>query len=500
VMDFDDLLVLWFRLLKEQSVLREQYQRKFQFILVDEYQDTNQLQSDLIDLLAERHRNVMVVGDDSQSIYSWRGANFQNILQFPKRYPEAEIYKIEVNYRSTPEILAVANAAIASNQEQFVKRLTPARKSGPKPVVVTCGDGSEQAAFIAQRILQLREEGMDINRMAVLYRSHFHALELQLELTRRNIPFSITSGIRFFEQAHIKDVTAYLKLVANPNDELSFKRLVRLLPGIGGKGADKLWQCFAAQLPALRLGSKPQVRATTPDPMIQGTDIADEIPHESDSSDLRQPLATALAACSSVVSAKSEVAWAEFTVTLSQLEAESLRRQPARMIRLVLEAGYEEYVKENFANSRNRLEDLEQLANFALQFPNMTEFLTRLSLLTNLEADDERPVSNDTEQIRLSTVHQAKGLEFDVVFILMLCDGLFPSARSLNSAEGEEEERRLFYVALTRARQELYLSYPLIRLTQGPSGDIMQQRSRFLGEIPPALYEEWNLRPFNPYG
>ena len=133
------------------------------------------------------------------------------------------------------------------------------------------------------------------------------------------------------------------------------------------------------------------------------------------------------------------------------------------------------------------------------EFPNTTEFLTQLSLLTNLEADDERPVSNDTEQIRLSTVHQAKGLEFDVVFILMLCDGLFPSARSLNSAEGEEEERRLFYVALTRARQELYLSYPLIRLTQGPSGDIMQQRSRFLGEIPPELYEEWNLRPFNPY-
>jgi DNA helicase II / ATP-dependent DNA helicase PcrA len=275
---------------------------------------------------------------------------------------------------------------------------------------------------------------------------------------------------------------------------------VRLLPGVGGKGADKLWQCFAAQLPVLGIDSIPQVSAPTPDPMIQGTDLEDKAHPESDSSDLPQPLAAALAACSSMVSAKSEVAWAEFTVALSQLEAQSLRRQPARMIRLVLEAGYEEFVKENFANYRNRLEDLEQLANFALQFPNTTEFLTQLSLLTNLEADEERPASKDAEQIRLSTVHQAKGLEFDVVFILMLCDGLFPSARSLNSAEGEEEERRLFYVALTRARQELYLSYPLIRLTQGPGGDTMQQRSRFLGEIPPELYEEWNLRPFNPYG
>jgi DNA helicase-2/ATP-dependent DNA helicase PcrA len=356
------------------------------------------------------------------------------VIEFvQQRYPEAEIYKIEVNYRSTPEILALANAAIATNQEQFVKRLTPARKSGPKPVVVTCGDGSEQAAFVAQRILELREEGMNINRMAVLYRSHFHALELQLELTRRNIPFSITSGIRFFEQAHIKDVTAYLKLVANPNDELSFKRLVQLLPGIGSKGAGKLWQCFAVQLPVLGADSKPQVPPATTDPMIRGTELDEETHPESDSPDLPQLLATALAACSSIVSAKSAVAWAEFTATLSQLEADSLRRQPARMIRLVLEAGYEEYVKENFANYRSRLEDLEQLGNFALQFPDITEFLTQLSLLTNLEADDERPVSSDTEQIRLSTVHQAKGLEFDVVFILMLCDGLFPSARSLKS-------------------------------------------------------------------
>ncbi len=243
-MDFDDLLVLWLKLLQKNEDTRDHYQSRFQFILVDEYQDTNKLQSDLIDLLAAKHHNVMVVGDDAQSIYAWRGANFQNILKFPERYPEAKIYKIETNYRSTPEILNLANAAIAANIRQFTKQLAPARASGIKPVMVTCGDAAEQAAFVAQHALELREEGADLNKMAVLYRSHFHALELQLELTRRNIPFSITSGIRFFEQAHIKDVTAYLKLAANPQDELSFKRLAQLLPGIGGKGADKLWRIF----------------------------------------------------------------------------------------------------------------------------------------------------------------------------------------------------------------------------------------------------------------
>ena len=247
-MDFDDLLALWLKLLQEHADVREHYQRRFQFILVDEYQDTNKLQSDLVDLLAARHHNVTVVGDDAQSIYAWRGANFANILEFPKRYPGAKVFKIETNYRSTPEILKVANAAIGANRNQFTKQLAPARKSGLKPALVACMDAAQQSAFIAQRVLELRDEGTSPNQIAVLYRSHFHALELQLELTKRNIPFSITSGIRFFEQAHIKDATAYLKLVVNPQDEIAFKRLVQLLPGIAAKGADKLWKSFSAKL------------------------------------------------------------------------------------------------------------------------------------------------------------------------------------------------------------------------------------------------------------
>ncbi len=482
-MDFDDLLVLWLQLLNDHADVRELYQRRFQFILVDEYQDTNKLQSDLIDLLAARHKNVMVVGDDAQSIYAWRGANFQNILKFPDRYPGAKVYKIETNYRSTPEILSVANAAIAANIQQFAKELTPARKSGTKPAQVVCGDGAQQAAFIAQRVLELREEGFNLNTMAVLYRSHFHALELQMELVRRNIPFSITSGIRFFEQAHIKDATAYLKLVHNPRDELSFKRVAQLLPGVGGKGAEKLWKQFSSEF---------RVPSSELQPVI-----ADPPEHRTRNAERGTPvLAAALQSCAKSVPKKAALAWAQFVATISQLEADDVRKNAGKMLEIVIEAGYDEYLKENFANYRSRIEDLEQLAAFSQQFGSVGEFLTQLALLTNVEAEDDKPASRDDEKMRLSTIHQAKGLEFDIVFVIMLCDGLFPSERSLDSAEGEEEERRLFYVAVTRAKNELYLSYPLLRAGYGNSGVTMQQPSRFLKEIPPELLEEWNLRPY----
>jgi DNA helicase-2/ATP-dependent DNA helicase PcrA len=482
VLDFDDLLVLWLRVLQEQPEVREQYQRKFQFILVDEYQDTNAIQGELIDLLAARHHNVMVVGDDSQSIYSWRGANFRNILEFPQRYPDAKIYKIETNYRSTPEILTVANAAIAPNIHQFAKQLTPARKPGQKPILVTCNDASEQAAFVAQRLLELRDEGVGLNNIAVLYRSHFHALELQLELTRRNIPFSITSGIRFFEQAHIKDVAAYLKLVCNPRDELAFKRIVQLLPGIGGKGADRLWKSLSEKLAANNQKEEHPAKAAK---------------LGSRNSKLGT-LSVALQACADSVPRKAVKAWPDLVVIISQIEVESVRHRPAEVIQVVLESGYEEYLQDTYTNYRSRLEDLEQLAVFARQFESTEDFLTQLALLTNLEAEPNSPVTRDTELVRLSTIHQAKGLEFDVVFVTMLCDGLFPSAWSLDRPEDEEEERRLFYVAITRARDELYLSYPLLRFTAS-GGDAMQQPSRFLHAIPDELLDVWNLRPSGLY-
>ncbi len=483
-MDFDDLLNLWLQLLQTQPDIRELYQRRFQFILVDEYQDTNKLQSHLIDLLAAPTKNVMAVGDDAQSIYAWRGADFQNILKFTDRYPQAKIYRIETNYRSTPEILRVANAAIAANTEQFTKVLTPARKPGDKPVLVACQDAGQQATFVAQRALELRDAGTPLNRMAVLYRSHFHALELQLELTRHNIPFSITSGIRFFEQAHIKDIAAHLKFVTNPRDELSFKRLVLLLRGIGGKGAEKLWKHFSAALPTAEISQSPAATS--------------EAPVDADSNPSVVPsLAVALQKCATVVPKKTALAWAQFVTIIAQLESADVRNQAAKMIAVTIEAGYDDYLKENFANYRSRLDDLKQLGVFAQQFATVAEFLTQMALLTNVEAEDHQQTSDrDDEKIRLSTIHQAKGLEFDLVFSIMLCDGLFPSARSLETDAGLEEERRLFYVTITRAKNELYLCYPLLRAGFGGEGVTLQQPSRFLSEIPKDLLDEWNLQSF----
>ena len=462
LMDFDDLLVLWLKLLRENEDVRELYQKRFQFVLVDEYQDTNQLQAELIDLLAERYKNVMVVGDDSQSIYSWRGANYENIIEFPQRYPKAQVYKIETNYRSTPEILQLANAAIAANTRQFAKELEASRGPGEKPVLAVCSAADEQAAFVAQRALELREEGIELNDMAVLYRSHFHALEMQLELTRRNIPFSITSGIRFFEQAHIKDVTSYLKWLANPRDEQAFKRLVLMLPGVGGKTAMKLWDQFLTAHTA----------AT--------------------------PMAETLQRCAAVPK-KAKVPWAQFSATVSQLESEPVAGDAGKMIELIVEAGYDAYVEANYDKAPQRLDDIEQLGVFARQYETLETFLAELALLTNVEAEQDR-AEEDDEKIRLSTIHQAKGLEFKVVFVVMLCDGMFPSNRSLDSLDGEEEERRLFYVAITRAQDELYLSYPMIRtVAGGGSDDMIQQPSRFLNELPGDLVDEWKLSNFDPY-
>ena len=388
-------------------------------------------------------------------------------IKFPDRYPGAKVYKIETNYRSTPEILDLANAVITANVHQFAKELAPARKSGLKPALVQCSDTGQQSAFITQRIGELHEEGVSLDDIAVLYRSHFHALELQLEFTRRQIPFTLTSGIRFFEQAHIKDATAYLKFVANPQDEISFKRLVQLMPGIAAKGADKLWAHYQTHRPK----QSPPGEAAGP-----------------------AKIATALQACAKAVPGKAATAWAQWVATIAQLEAAALRQSPAKMLELVLDAGYEDYLKANFDNYTSRLDDLEQLAVFARDIGTLDDFLTQLALLTNVEAEDDKRADPDEQRVRLSTIHQAKGLEFGVVFIISLCDGMFPSSRAMEGSAGEEEERRLFYVAVTRAKDELYLSYPAVRGGFGNTGDTPQSPSRFLNEIPHTLINIWNLR------
>jgi DNA helicase-2/ATP-dependent DNA helicase PcrA len=474
--DFDDLLQKALLMFQQHERIAEIYRRQFQFILVDEYQDTNKIQADLVDLLARDHRNLMVVGDDAQSIYSWRGANFQNILEFPKRYPDAQVFKIEMNYRSVPEVLEVANAAIAANVRQFRKHLSATRESKTlRPGLVALNDSLEQAQFVAQRILELRDENVDLNDIAVLYRAHYHALELQLELSRRGIPYQITSGIRFFEQAHIKDVTSFIRFVANPRDEVAFNRMVKLLPGIGNRTAENLWRVWENTVAVAGIG----------DPGGEKTS------EQTGVSDPGYNFGERFLAMN--VPAKSKKMWTQLTHTLDEIAPGGQPNPPSEMITSVVEAIYDDYAKVNFPNYQLRREDLDQLAAFARQFKDVHEFLSQLALISNVDAETAPAQTNEKEAVNLSSVHQAKGLEFHTVFVIWLTDGMFPSSRSLDTRDALEEERRLFYVAITRARDELYLTYPHMRLSGG-YGDVFQRPSRFVQEIPNQLVEDWQVR------
>jgi DNA helicase-2/ATP-dependent DNA helicase PcrA len=461
LMDYDDLLLNWKRLLMEKPDIANLYAEQFEHILVDEYQDTNKLQAEIVDLLGVKHRNVMVVGDDAQSIYAWRGAEFTNIYEFPQRYPEARRYRLEINYRSTPEILALANVSIASNRKQFPKTLRAARDSkGLPPALIPCRDADQQAAFIASRILELRDEGIALEEIAVLYRSHYHSLELQLELTRRGIPYRVRSGVRFFEQAHIKDVVSYLRVITNPRDELAWKRILRLVPQVGSATANRIWERLAF----------------APDPLalVRREDFA--------------------------AAPKRGGGWTEFLSLLESLVQDETRGNPARQIELILTRGYEAHLSNNYENSEARLEDLRQLALYSTRYNSTEDFLSELALLSTERYGAPQPLAgedvvmggDEDELLTLTSVHQAKGLEWRAVFIVWAADGKFPSPRSLRDAEGEEEERRLWYVALTRAGEQLYITYPLM-ITDYNRQTVVQKPSRFVTEVPPELYDIWTL-------
>ncbi|HEX9458267.1 MAG TPA: ATP-dependent helicase [Thermoanaerobaculia bacterium] len=514
-MDFDDLLVNWKLLLDDYPDVGAALQRRYRYILVDEYQDTNKLQAEVVDAMAAVRRNVMVVGDDAQSIYSFRGASFENIITFPLRFPEAKIYKLETNYRSTRQILSLANASIARNRFQFRKELQAVRGDGPDPAVVGVDDVFEQASFIAQRILELRDEGESLGEIAVLYRSHYQSLELQMELSRRLIPYEIRSGIRFFEQAHIKDVIAYLKIVTNSRDELSWKRVMKLYPKVGEKTAAEVWG---------RIG-------TAQDPLqaflrVSGVGSRGSEKERGTSSDSRHPTP------SSRLKNLREI--------LGIIGSESMQHNPSESIRLVVERGYADYARSKFANAQARLDDLEQLSQYALRYDDTNAFLDEVALANPIAGEDVAVVGPEDDKIVLSSVHQAKGLEWRIVFVIWLADGRFPSQRALRvpggivrvkpkelheafeltdalargTAElaiqempaeivddaapaeheivipGEEEERRLFYVAVTRAKQELYLVFPVMARDRGGL-DVLMEPSRFIRELPGDSYEKW---------
>ncbi len=452
-MDFDDLLVNGLKLLQEQPAVAEQYQERMRHVLVDEYQDTNKLQSDFVDVIAGRHHNLLAVGDDFQSIYSWRGAEVKNILSFEKRYPGAKVFKLEENYRSTPGILEVANQVIAGNPEQYQKVLRATRAADVKPVLARLSDGGHQARYVVERIQRLLASG-DVapSQIAVLYRSHFHAMELQLELARSQVNYVLMSGVRFFEQAHIKDVCTLPRLAANPADSLAFTRLMELFPKVGPKKAQTVWSSLGGHL-NLR---DPEKRAR----------LASLLPKES------QPLWQGMAD----------------RIFPSGEEDGRVLDRPDELVFRFAESFYEDFAEDTFDNAKQRMEDVEELQAFSSKYKNTADFLSEMALLTNMDAEQSKNKGQPSDAIRLTTIHQAKGLEWKAVFVLWLVDGMFPAARSLEEAADEAEERRLFYVAITRAKDYLWLCVPRMRKSRD-GGIMMCPPSRFIDEIDPSLLQ-----------
>ncbi len=456
VADFDDLLVFWLEVLRKDPGATRYYRNRFEHILVDEYQDTNQLQADIVDTLGE-HRNVMAVGDDAQCIYTWRGASYENIMTFTERYPETTIYKIETNYRSTPQILNLANSVLATQPagSGYRKEMRPTRDPNFLPFVVPSMDGKLEAEFIIKRTQGLLDEGYRLSDIAVLYRAHYQALDIQVELSRVGIPFIITSGVRFFEQAHVRDLVAQLRFTINPMDQAAFVRFATLLPRIGERTALRIFSALnrsslKEDISRLQAMSSQEIQRIIPNICLEE--------------------------------------WIDLAHSLKDIDEAAKNQTPADAVRIAIEGWYNEYIRKAYPNWESRLEDLESLIGFAGRFDSMTELLAQLTLL-NSETSD-RSVDNNGDFLRLTTVHQAKGLEFPVVFVIALADGLFPIRRAVE--EGNiDEERRLFYVAVTRAKDELYLCYPLINPQGGPP--LRPRASRFIEALPSNRFEL--LRP-----
>ncbi len=454
--DYDDLLVYWLEVLENNEEAAKYYQQRFSHVLVDEYQDVNSLQARIVDKIASNHQ-IMAVGDDAQCIYTWRGADLDQIMSFPERHPHTRIFKIETNYRSSPEILDLANGILQSRavETSYSKELKASRPHQELPVVVPTMDTYQQADFVLSKVEMLYNSGVDYDQIAILYRAHFHAMELQIELSRRGMPFLITSGLRFFEQAHVKDLVAQLRFVINPKDRTAFFRFACLLPKIGEKTASKL----------LAITEKKAKEAQTT--------IIDSI---------ADPIVMAK------VPADAKEDWASMAETLQNINILAATATPAQVVEGAISGWYQDFLRRTYENWPRREEDLESLVDFASKHQNIAEMLSQLVLLSSESGD--RVVRDGEKCLRLSTIHQSKGLEYPHVFIIGLADGLFPNRRAIDGEGDLEEERRLFYVATTRAEKTLHLIYPMLSSQKGTPVRMIQ--SRFLKEIPENRYELLN--------
>lgn len=459
-MDFDDLLVVLLELLQTRPELRERIAGRYKYVLVDEFQDTNLIQAELVDLLSSAHQNLLVVGDDAQSIYSFRAAEIRNILDFPRRYAGARTLRLLTNYRSTPQILGVANAVIKHNTGQFEKELIAAAKAGEKPLLVPAADERQEAQYVAEQILTYMNNGQNLSSMAVLFRAAFHSQALEFELMKRDIPYEYRGGQKFFERAHIKDALAHLRVLRNHRDQMAWLRILQLHEGIGLAGASKL------------VGQ-----------ITQHASLESALAHVRPSG------------------VKPTRAWQVLATLVTSLAQKS---GPSAMLRTLAASDfYQAYLAAEYQNARERLEDLEQFSVFAEQYDVLGAFLDAIILTGDFGArtddlENQQPQEEQGDRLILSTVHQAKGLEWDTVFIINLAEGSFPHGRAYGEEGGMEEERRLFYVAATRARRTLIFSYPL---TAGYHDIEIKHPSPFLTEIPGNMVEEVKLRTSRPnYG
>ncbi|MFA6307448.1 MAG: ATP-dependent helicase [Patescibacteria group bacterium] len=443
VLDFDDLLVFW-KVLSEHPEAGKILQNKWEYVLVDEYQDTNNIQAEIIFNICKLHNNILAVGDDAQSIYSFRAADIRNILEFPDKFKKTKVHKLETNYRSTPEILDVANQIIAANIHQFPKNLKAVRESHVRPELAALMTPTQEATFIVDRIEQYFDKGLRADQIAILFRAASYSQNLEMELNRRGINYEMRGGLRFFERAHIKDVLAYIKVLGNYRDEVAWRRILQMEEGIGPVTAFRIYQ---------------------------------QIVETSDLSKLRESGFN--------MTDKAGESWSQILMVIDDL-LKNKTANVSKLINIIIEF-YHSYLKEKFTDYRQRQDDLEQLAIFATGYDSLDLFLSEISLQ---ESFSGRESDKKQDNIILSTVHQAKGLEWEAVFVINMTDQSFPHPLCVKEEE-REEERRLFYVAATRAARYLYLTYPMSMVRY--DGFHSLKPSPFLADIDSNLFNHNNM-------
>lgn len=448
MLDYDDLLLYLKALLMSNEEVRKQISRKYKYVLIDEYQDTNSIQAQIVRLIASEHNNVTAVGDDSQSIYSFRGANFKNILEFPNLYQNTKIVTLEQNYRSSQNILDFANKILEQAKEKYSKELFSTIQSSEKPAMICCENTHAEGEFVVQRILEFcNEDGLSLDDIAVLSRSASLMFDVETQLVKQKIPYRKIGGLKFTETAHVKDITAYLRIILNPYDEISLNRILLLQKGIGASTINKL-------LPVLTIQGSKATAEMLPVKPSQRADLGNLLSLLSD--------------------ARNQIA------------------DPKAVTEKVL-AYYEPILMEHYDDASKRLKDFDHILYLSSKYLNLEDFLSDMAL--------EPPDSSitDTEEgavmdecLTLSTIHGAKGTEYKAVFVIGAVDGRFPSMYSFNSEEELDEELRLFYVAVTRAKTYLYVSYP-IDMFDRATGMVLSKPSRFTEHISPEILERWEL-------